>query len=79
MGASGYLSKLFDYSQSNGLELITKVRKNMKSKLQDPEDLLLLKKRGVIESIFDILKTVCDLEHIRQRNVENLFGNTLPL
>jgi len=51
----------------------------MKSKLQDPEDLLLLKKRGVIESIFDILKTVCDLEHTRQRNVENLFGNTLPL
>jgi len=51
----------------------------MKNKLQDPEDLLLLKKRGVIESIFNILKTVCDLEHIRQRNVENLFGNTLPL
>nr|WP_084489955.1 transposase [Niabella ginsenosidivorans] len=32
------------------------------------EQKLLLKKRGVIESVNDILKTVCDIEHTRHRS-----------
>jgi hypothetical protein len=75
-GDKGYMTKLFEYFKNNDLNLVTKIRKNMKNKFQSLKDKMLLNKRGVIESIFDILKTVCDLEHTRHRNVENLFGNT---
>lgn len=75
-GDKGYITKLFEYFKEKDLSLITRVRKNMKEKYQSKEDRHLLSKRGMIESVFDILKTVCDLEHTRHRNVENLFGNT---
>jgi len=37
---------------------------------------LLLKKRGIIESVNDILKTVCDIEHTRHRSPVNRLVNT---
>ena len=36
---------------------------------------LLLKKRGMIESVNDILKSVCDLEHTRHRSPVNAVIN----
>lgn len=58
-----------------GLLLITKVRKNMKNKLMKMEHKLLLNKRGVIESVNDILKSVCDIEHSRHRSPINALVN----
>ena len=61
---------------AGGLQLITKVRKNMKNKLLSMEHKLLLMKRGVAESVNDILKTVCDIEHSRHRSPINMLVNT---
>ncbi len=53
----GYISqKLFDQLYEKGLQLITKIRKNMKNKLVLMIDKILLRKRGIIESVFDQLK-----------------------
>ena len=61
---------------SQGLRLITSVRKNMKNKLLEMDHKLLLRKRGVIESVNDILKTVCDIDHSRHRSPLNMLVNT---
>lgn len=53
---------------TQGLHLVTGIRQNMKNKLMLMEQKLLLKKRGIIESVNDILKTVCDIEHTRHRS-----------
>lgn len=58
-----------------GLQLITGIRNNMKNKLMKMEHKLLLKKRGIIESVNDILKTVCDIEHTRHRSPINALVN----
>jgi len=59
----------------NGLHLITGIRANMKNKLMLLSHKLLLKKRGMIESVNDILKSVCDLEHTRHRSPINAVIN----
>jgi hypothetical protein len=59
----------------NGLHLITGIRANMKNKLMLLSHKLLLRKRGMIESVNDILKTVCDIEHTRHRSPVNAVIN----
>jgi hypothetical protein len=59
-----------------GLRLITSIRGNMKNRLMEMKHKLLLKKRGIIESVNDILKTVCDIEHSRHRSPVNMLVNT---
>lgn len=58
-----------------GLHLITGIRTNMKNKLMNLTQKILLKKRGMIESINDILKSVCDIEHTRHRSPINALLN----
>jgi Transposase DDE domain len=45
------------------------------NKMMLMEQKLLLKKRGIIESVYDILKTVCDIEHTRHRSPINALVN----
>ena len=71
IGDKGYLTKLFAFFYENGLHLITKPRKNMKKLPIDNQFNLLINKRAVIESTFDILATVCDIEHSRHRSPIN--------
>ena len=72
-GDKGYISKLFEQFYQNGLKLVTKVRKNMKQLLYNFSDAIFLRKRGMIESVNDILMTVCDIEHTRHRSANNAF------
>lgn len=58
-----------------GLHLVTGIRSNMKNKLMDFTQKLLLKKRGMIESVYDILKSICDIEHTRHRSPINAILN----
>lgn len=60
---------------SQGLHLVTGIRQNMKNKLMLMEQKVLLQKRGIIESVIDILKTVCDIEHTRHRSPINALVN----
>jgi hypothetical protein len=69
-GDKGYLTTLFEHFYTLGLHLVVRPKCNMKS-LSLPvvqQDVQLLKQRAVIESVNDILTTVCNLEHSRHRN-----------
>jgi hypothetical protein len=68
--------KAFDELLANGLKLITAIRSNMKNKLVLLQEKMLLKKRGMIESVIDILKSVCNIEHTRHRSALNMMVNT---
>ena len=69
-GDKGYISaplaeRLF---LAQGLRLITKLRKHMRNALMPLADKVLLRKRALIETIFDQLKNVCQIEHSRHRS-----------
>ena len=75
-GDKGYLSKkLFETLWDNGIQLITKIKKNMKNQLMPLIDKLLLRKRALIESINDQLKNISQLEHTRHRSPINAMVN----
>lgn len=67
----GYLSSLFDDFLAQGLHLVTKVRKNMADKFTSIQDKLRLSKRGVMESVNDLLMTIMDIDHTRHRSPIN--------
>ena len=74
----GYLSApLFEKLYSSGIHLITKLKKNMKNKLMDMTDKILLRKRAVIESVNDFLKNICQIEHSRHRSAANFIVNVI--
>ena len=68
VGDKGYFSKLFAFFFENGLHLVTKPKKKMRGLPVDNKLNLLINKRAVVESVFDILGTVCDIEHSRHRS-----------
>ena len=78
IGDKGYISqKLCDELWEQGVQLITRVKKNMKNKLLVLADKILLRKRAVIESVNDQLKNISQIEHSRHRSVWNFIVNTL--
>lgn len=78
IGDKGYISqKLFEELYKKGLKLLTKIKKNMKNKLMEMIDKLLLRKRSVIESINDQLKNISQIEHTRHRSIWNFACNIL--
>jgi hypothetical protein len=78
-GDRGYISrKLFEQLwQDFHLQLITKLRKNMKNRLMTISDKLLLRKRALIETINDQLKNISQIEHTRHRSPINFVVNVL--
>ena len=76
-GDKGYISKLFKELLEEGLHLFTKVRKNMKNKLVKLEDKFLLNARTLIETIFDIMKHIFDIDHTRHRSPDNALTHML--
>lgn len=76
-GDRGYLlnEDLFQKLYYKGIHMVTKIRKNMKNKLMNFADKLLLKKRGVIESVGAVLKEDLNIEHSRYRSPITLFIN----
>jgi len=77
-GDRGYISqKLYENLYSRGIQLITRLKKNMKNKLMLLQDKLLLRKRALIETINDFLKNICQIEHSRHRSVVNFMVNLI--
>jgi Transposase DDE domain len=77
-GDRGYISKeLFDQLWERGLQLVTKIRKNMKNKLMPLLDKILLRKRALSETVNDQLKNICQIEHTRHRSVVNFIVNLM--
>ena len=78
VGDKGYISNnLFLELWNDGLQLITKIKKNMKNKLMPLADKILLRKRAVVESVNDQLKNVSQIEHTRHRSVWNFLCNVV--
>ncbi len=77
-GDRGYISsKLFEELMTHNLQLITKLRNNMKNKLMKFSDKFLLRKRAIIETINDQLKNISQIEHTRHRSPCNFLVNLL--
>ena len=77
-GDRGYISqKLFEQLGGQGVQLITKLRKNMKNRLLPLFDKLLLRKRSICETLNDQLKNISQIEHSRHRSVFNFFVNLI--
>ena len=75
----GYLSQaLFQpLWETFGLQLITKLKSNMKNRLLPLADKILLRKRAIAETIIDQLKNISQIEHTRHRSVTNFLVNLL--
>ena len=77
-GDKGYISqKLFDLLFASGVQIVTKIRKNMKNKLMPIFDKLMLRKRAIIETIYDQLKNISQIEHTRHRSGFNFLVNVI--
>ena len=74
----GYIGKdlakmLFIY----GIQLITNIKSNMKNALMTLSDKILLRKRSIIETVNDVLKNICQVEHSRHRSFGNFLSNMI--
>ena len=76
-GDKGYISHALaeQLLLTQGLQLITKLRKNMRNILMPLADKLLLRKRAIIEIINDQLKNICQIEHTRHRSPLNFLAH----
>lgn len=77
-GDRGYISQtLQEVLNRQGVQLITKIKKNMKNRLLSVWDQLMLRKRALIETINDQLKNICQIEHTRHRSRVNFLVNLI--
>jgi hypothetical protein len=79
IGDKGYLSQaLFErLFCERGVQLITRLRKNMTNRLMPLLDKVLIRKRAVIESINDHLKHISQIDHSRHRSPVNFLVNLI--
>ena len=62
----GYIKQnLFINLYARGLKMIHGIKKNMPNRLMDLKEKILLRKRNIIETVFDYLKNKMNLEHTR--------------
>ena len=78
VGDTGYIGKsLFEKLFVDGIQLITKLKSNMKGALMSVSDSLLTRKRAIIETVNDELKNIAQVEHSRHRCFDNFMVNLL--
>ena len=78
IGDKGYIGKeLFQRLFVDGIQLITKLKSNMKGALMTMSDRLLTRKRAIIETVNDELKNIAQVEHSRHRSFDNFMVNLL--
>ena len=62
----GYISQaLFEDLLTRGVQLISPIRKNMQNRLLSLMDKVLLCKRSLIETVYDQLKNISQIDHSR--------------
>ena len=78
VGDKGYISKnLFNRLFVDGIQIITKIKRNMKGYIMKIEERHSIRKRAIIETINDELKNIAQVEHSRHRSFDNFIVNTL--
>jgi hypothetical protein len=77
IGDKGYISQELTthLMDTLGVHLITFLRSNMNGRLVSQNDLVLLRKRAIIETINDQLKNISQIEHSRHRSPINFIIN----
>ena len=77
-GDKGYISQsLFEKLLAKGIKLVTNMRANMKCRLMQWQEKILLRKRSLIETVNDTLKNVCQIEHSRHRSPINFLAHLI--
>jgi hypothetical protein len=77
-GDKGYISEpLKLLLRERGVEFLTKLKKNMKPQEISLTDKILLRKRAIIETVFDQLKNISQIEHTRHRSFWNFLVNII--
>lgn len=75
-GDKGYLGQAFmEKLKEQSIDIFTKVKKNMKKRVMNASQKFLLSKRGLVETVIDQLKNICQIEHSRHRKPANAFVN----
>lgn len=75
-GDKGYIDqKLTESLAEKGLKFVTKVRKNMKKKVLGAFEKFFLSQRGIVETVIEQLKSICQIEHTRHRSPINFLVN----
>jgi hypothetical protein len=59
------------------VQLITKRRANMSPQCMDEFDNFCLRKRAILESVYDQLKNISQIEHSRHRSLTGLMVNLI--
>ena len=78
VGDKGYISKgLLEKLFVDGIQLLTKLRNNMKGALMTIADKILVRKRAIIETVNDELKNMAQIEHSRHRSIPNFTVNLI--
>lgn len=78
VGDKGYICKeLFSRLFIDGIQLITKLKSNMKGQIMTIGDRILLRKRALIETINDELKNMAQIKHSRHRSVVGFTVNLM--
>ena len=79
-GDKGYIGKtLFESLFVDGIQLVTKVKNNMRNSLMSVADKICLRKRTLIETVNDELKNIAQIEHSRHRSFNNFIANALSV
>jgi hypothetical protein len=75
----GYVSQKLAHVllETTGVQLITKLRRNMKNRLMALSDRLMLRKRAIIETVIGQLKNISQIEHSRHRSPVNCLVNVV--
>ena len=78
-GDKGYISQPLTRTLllTRKLRLVTHVKRNMANRLLLLQDKVLLRRRGLIETVFDQLKHLMQIEHSRHRSPTNFAVNLL--
>lgn len=74
----GYIAQWLTQLLGNqGVELITTLKKNMKPIHRTAFEKAILRRRSLIETVFDQLKNLCQIEHTRHRSMMNFIVNLI--
>ena len=75
-GDKGHISQpLFETLYDGGVQLVTRLKAEMKNRLLPIFDKIMLRKRAIIESVVDQLKNISQIGHSRHRSVANCLVN----
>lgn len=74
----GYIAQwLTEVLAEQDLQIVTTLKKNMKPAPRTDFEKAILRRRSLIETVFDELKNLCQIEHTRHRSVSNFLVNLM--